>query len=112
MTRQATFALGYAALILGLSSIPGRSLPAQVLLSQDKLIHLVEYFGFVLLLARALPGSRPVLLAIILALLMAALEERYQLLVPGRDSSLADWFADGLGAVLGGVWHRWRTARS
>ncbi len=112
MTRPAIFALGYAALILGLSSIPGRSLPAVALLSQDKLIHLAEYFGFVVLLARALPGSRPILLAVILATLMGALDERYQSLIPGRDSSLADWAADALGAVLGGAWQSWRAARA
>ena len=112
MTRQAIFALGYAALILGLSSIPGRSLPAIALISQDKLIHIAEYFGFVLILSQALPGSRPILFAVILATLMGALDERYQLLIPGRESSLADWFADALGAVLGGAWQSWRAARA
>ncbi len=112
MNRQLLWAGLYAALIVALSSIPGHSFPNVRLLSYDKLIHFGEYAVFSILLYRAAASlklqDRFLLgLAIILAGLFGALDELYQLLIPGRDSSFADWSADQVGAVLGAISYIW-----
>jgi VanZ family protein len=112
MNRDTALALGYAVLILSLSSIPGQHYPGGIIFSQDKILHFLEYFGFSLLIVRALPLSASVALGVGIAVVFGGLDELYQQFVPGRDSSIADWVADALGAVLGGIFYaRWR-ARS
>ena len=76
----------------------------------DKLWHLAEYGGLAALIARLLRSwngwslsvSR-VVLAILLASIVGALDERFQAGVPGRDSSVFDWAADTAGAALGAI---------
>ncbi len=116
MNRQLLWAGLYAALIVALSSIPGKSFPDVRWLSYDKLIHLGEYAIFSILVCRAaasfrLEGRFLLGIAIILAGLFGALDELYQLLIPGRDSSFADWLADQVGAVLGAVSYIWWNRR-
>ena len=94
-------------MILSLSAQPHLQPPLHFP-NADKLFHLLEYGGLGLLLARALRGSLPdrpalviTLLAIGLGSLMGAGDEYFQSFVPGRDSSVFDWMADTLGAVIG-----------
>jgi VanZ family protein len=103
MTRTTYFlfywaaALLYAALILGLSSIqklPGTPTP-------DKINHFVEYFLFAFLLWRALTGGRiagfswsRVGIVILVCGTFGLLDEYYQSFIPGRVSSILDWYAD------------------
>ncbi len=117
MNRQLLWAGLYAALIVALSSIPGKSFPDVKWLSYDKLIHLGEYAVFSILVYRAAASLRRedrflLGIAIVLAGLFGALDELYQLWIPGRNSSFADWSADQVGAVIGAVsyiwWTQWR----
>lgn len=116
MNRQLLWAGLYAALIVALSSIPGRSFPDVKWLTYDKLIHFGEYAVLSVLVYRAAAslGLKDRLLlgtAIILAGLFGAFDELYQLLIPGRDSSIADWSADQVGAILGAVTYIWWAQR-
>lgn len=109
MNRDTALALGYAVIILSLSSIPGQHYPSGIIFSYDKIIHFLEYFGFALLIVRTLPISTSVALGVGIAVVFGGLDEIYQQFVPGRDSSFADWVADALGAFLGGNFYaRWR----
>ena len=104
--------VAYVALILTLSSIPNLRAP-RGLRAPDKLIHFVEYgvLGFLLRRAVGLPGVRGWALASGIAVAIGGLDERVQSMVPGRDPSILDWCADGLGAALG-AWLQPRLARS
>jgi len=93
----------YAALILGLSSFTLPPGPNQV---SDKTLHLIEYSIFAVLLWRALTQDdfnrfnwkRATIVALTGAL-YGALDETYQSIVPGRDSSVRDWYADVAGIL-------------
>ncbi|MEI7703912.1 MAG: VanZ family protein [Deltaproteobacteria bacterium] len=111
MARLLAFfpALVYAGVIFALSdqSHPLAFLPTDWL-SQDKLLHAIEYAGFAVLLFFGLRlGGRSIrtaaLVAIGLASLYGATDEIHQSFVPGRDASVLDWVADTAGAVLGAV---------
>jgi VanZ family protein len=78
--------------------------------NSDKLWHLAEYGVLAALIARllrtwngwSLSVSR-VVLAILIASLVGAVDERFQAGVPGRESSVLDWAADSAGAALGAI---------
>jgi VanZ family protein len=103
--------------VFGLSSIPNLSPPAAELPLADKLCHLGEYAVLGALFARGLGGAgrgaaRAVLPAALVGMLVGALDEFYQSLVPGRSTSGWDWLADTAGAALGGLaWTRYRHRR-
>lgn len=87
----------YAALILGVSSIP--KVPAPPV--SDKFIHSWEYAFFAFLLWRAIIANRRIHFSwkIPLSVLLGgaafgAFDEFYQSFVPGRESSIKDWYAD------------------
>ncbi len=106
MKLSVLWAILYALLIIGLSSIPGRSFPDVKLLSQDKLIHIGEYLIFGILVSQAIvlrvtAHGRVFLFTLLLASTFGALDEVYQTLIPGRDNSYADWIADLLGVIAG-----------
>ena len=112
----------YLVLIFGLSSIPQGSLTRQVFKVSDKLAHIAEYAGFGLLLTvafrRTLRGARRWVLTTIVVLVGAvvgAVDEMYQLTVPGRDRDLLDWAADVVGVLLGNglsmAFRSWSVAR-
>ncbi len=106
MKLSILWAILYAMLIIGLSSIPGRSFPDIKYLSQDKLIHIGEYLIFGILVGqviafRVTARSRIFLFTLLLAGAFGALDEVYQTLIPGRDNSYADWIADLLGVIAG-----------
>ncbi|MFC1543011.1 VanZ family protein [Candidatus Neomarinimicrobiota bacterium] len=117
MRLSLLWAILYALLIIVLSTIPGQSYPDTMWLSQDKIIHFCEYGIFAILLSRAFvsraTGQRQVLLfALVIAGTFGALDETYQLLIPGRDSSYADWIADVTGALFGSfLYIRWKSYR-
>ena len=107
MKSPAFWVVLYALLVIGLSSIPGKAFPDIRLLHYDKLIHLVEYAILGFLLSRALAlrvtsGRGIITVALLIAGAFGALDETYQLLIPGRDFSYGDWVADILGILAGG----------
>jgi VanZ family protein len=115
--------LAYAALILGLSSIPARSMPESPgLWRWDKLIHACEYAGFAFLLRRAAGGGSArrwqlAVLVVVAAACFGVLDELYQSTTAGRDSSGYDALADFLGACFGSAawtvfYYRRRRAQS
>jgi len=97
--------LVYMAIIFALSA-QSNPLPEVTARVWDKLLHLFEYSGLAFLLARALVGDglswrAALLAATLLASAYGATDEYHQSFVPGRDSSLRDWSADSLGAIVG-----------
>lgn len=99
---------GYLALIFGVSSIPQGPLSAVCFKLSDKLAHMSEYAGFGLLLTFAFRNTldrahRRWLGVIVVATgaVVGALDETYQLSVPGRERELLDWVADVVGVSLG-----------
>ncbi|MGE5179866.1 MAG: VanZ family protein [Bacteroidota bacterium] len=97
--------IGYMGMIFSLSSIHGSSIPT-FFPGVDKLEHLGEYSLFGLLVGRAIrftmgPTSRRLQAAlgtIAFGAAVGALDELYQLRVPGRSSDIHDWMTD-VGAV-------------
>lgn len=96
----------YVGLIFVVSAQPGLAPPVRFQ-NSDKVYHLLEYGALGLLLARALRAAAPrrgwvftSLLALGLGLGIAAGDEYFQSFVPGRDSTVFDWFADGAGLVF------------
>jgi VanZ family protein len=74
----------------------------------DKVAHLLEYAVLGGLLYRAMRLSRArrwvaFATAVLGAALMGGFDEGLQSLVPGRDCSLTDWFADCTGGWLGAL---------
>jgi len=92
------------AAIFFFSSLHSAPLPPGV---TDKPAHAIGYFGFGVVIARALGGGFPprltlrqVLVGIVFASLYAVSDEYHQSFVAGRTSDVADWFADTTGASL------------
>jgi len=103
-------AILYAALIFGLSSLSKTPLIKIPIWNIDKLVHLLEYmvFGVLLMLAfrSNLNGKamrRSNLMSIIVGILYGISDEIHQYFIPGRISSIEDLLADALGILLG-VW--------
>ena len=76
-----------------------------VLLNQDKLEHAGFYFIMGVLAWRAFrhfawSNTSLIIVSIIYCSLYGISDEWHQSLVPGRQSSIADWIADTLGATL------------
>jgi VanZ family protein len=101
-------AVAYACVIIGLSSIPGKSFPDLNWLSYDKLLHIGEYliFGFLVsnVLRKPIPNRTYLLLiTLLLAGTFGGLDELYQHLIPGRLPSYRDWIADAIGVLTGSL---------
>lgn len=95
-------AVGWAALILFVSTRPASDLPAVGFPLADKLFHVAEYAVLALLLAlpfRGLGGKRYVAILVV-GLAFAVLDEVVQSTVPGRLADPADVAADVLGILL------------
>lgn len=90
-------------MIIGLSSIPSRSFPDVSILSMDKLIHGVEYWGFAVLLTLGLTKIDVKIIALLIAfgIVFGACDEMYQSFIPGRDVDVQDWLADVFGFGIG-----------
>ena len=98
--------VAYVALIFVLSAQPGLNPPVRFQ-NSDKLLHLLEYGVLGLLFARALRASMPArswlftsLLALGVGLGIGACDEYFQSFIPGRDSTVFDWLADGTGLTF------------
>ncbi|MBT8493468.1 MAG: VanZ family protein [Deltaproteobacteria bacterium] len=98
-------AVGYAAVIFAVSSIPARSMPEGRFWDFDKLIHAGEYAVLAALLWWALARTTKLgrwsraSVAALLAGLYGISDELHQSLVPGRAASVYDAIADFAGAV-------------
>lgn len=112
MNGAVRWAILYALVIIGLSSIPGKDFPETAWLTHDKWLHLGEYGLFGILVARAVntrvtASSRIFLITLLVAGLFGILDESYQSIIPGRDSSVSDWIADVIGILLGSRAYLW-----
>ncbi|MFN8587653.1 MAG: VanZ family protein [Candidatus Eisenbacteria bacterium] len=99
-------ALAYVAVIFTLSA-QERLAPPFHFQNSDKVMHLLEYGGLGLLLARAIRASLPgrswletALVTAAVGLAIGACDEKFQSYVPGRESSVFDWFADATGITF------------
>jgi VanZ family protein len=107
--RSATIpAVVYAGVIIGLSSIPGKSFPDLNWLSFDKLIHIGEYMILGFLVSQVLRKWMThryylLLFTVLLAGTFGGLDELYQHLIPGRLPSYGDWLADVIGVLTGSL---------
>ena len=95
--------IGYILLIISVSSIPGNSIPRFILLSWDKLLHMVEYsiLGYLAVNSFRAISKNQVIVIIISCLGFACFDELWQSLIPGRFSSGLDIIADGIGIIIG-----------
>ena len=98
--------LVYVTIIFSLSAQPNLRPPLQFP-NSDKFFHMLEYGGLGYLLARGVRAGARIRLALTAALIVAVLggaiaasDEIFQGYIPGRDSSLQDWFADFTGLLL------------
>lgn len=90
------------------SSIPASDLPEWELLTHDKLLHFVVYVIFASAVYRGivhqdrfpLLARRSYAFTILIVALYAATDEFHQSFVPGRQSSVLDWVADCVGAIV------------
>ena len=99
----------YAGLIFYLSS-QSRVLPCVRIPNLDKVLHLCEYTLFGYLAARAFKNAPKTFLrenfkamAVLASLIYGIPDEYHQLFVPGREFSVFDMLADGIGGVVGVV---------
>jgi len=102
----------YGFLILLISSFPIRTLDLKIGFQIDKLLHLVEYCLFSVLVIRAFKNSpsrilrnNRLLLTIIFVSFYGFADEVYQSFVPNRDSSIFDFLFDSIGAVSGSLFY-------
>ena len=93
--------LFFLTIILG-SSIPGKNIPSSYIFSEDKLLHIIEYFLLGFLLFNSLIGKTnfPGLLCLFLGVVFAVMDEIYQSTVIGRLPSSFDVIADFIGLTL------------
>jgi VanZ family protein len=103
----------YALVIFLFSSLPGRQVPLPFP-AFDKILHLLEYIPFGILVIRAFCKSfvltplQALLWGIFVITLYALSDEVHQLFVPGRLFSYADMAFDVLGGSMGGLVTLWR----
>ncbi len=100
-------ALGYAILILIISSIPDLSPPQLGFQYQDKFYHFIEYAVFSIFLFFALLNSQKgflrkkvLLISLLIGASFAVLDELHQKLIPGRQADIFDFVADFIGVAL------------
>jgi len=94
-------AIGFAALILAVSSRPGTDLPSTGVAQGDKGLHVLEYFVFgvlVLLPVRGF-GWRGRLPVLAVGIAFAAFDETFQTLIPSRSGDAADFAMDVVGLL-------------
>lgn len=101
-------AIGWALLIFIGSSIPSKYFPASKIFSYDKLIHIVLFFIFGVLVYRAftpfndqngVKKSR-LIFSILIVVGYGIFDEFHQGLVPGRSLDFYDGVADTVGGLL------------
>jgi VanZ family protein len=107
----------YLILIFALSSQPNPPVPQEM---SDKQWHSLGYGGLAVLVSRALEGGlrkgvglRSAAAAVAISVVYAASDEWHQSFVPGRSADVRDWYADGIGALVGaGACWAWGIIRS
>jgi VanZ family protein len=95
----------YALAVFVLSSIPSLKGPDLGFALQDKVLHMLEFGVFGLLLQRSIFHHhsiqvKRIVLVLILGIGYGGLDEIHQLFISGREASLGDFLADGVGIVL------------
>jgi VanZ family protein len=101
----------YVGVIFTLSSRPNLKAPLPFE-NGDKVCHMLEYGGLGILMARALRASGRIsgplgaaLVVVAVGAAIAAADENFQRLIPGRDSSVYDWMADVTGLVFAQIFY-------
>ena len=94
--------ISFVSLMLIGSSLKGTSIPKSYIFTLDKLIHIVEYFIFGVLLYFSIVGiaKYPIILSLILGTFYSFMDELYQSTVYARDASGFDVIADIIGLIL------------
>ena len=84
------------------SSLKGTSIPKSYIFTLDKLIHIIEYFTFGVLLYFSIVGiaKYSIILSFILGTFYSFIDELYQSTVFARDASGFDIIADIIGLIL------------
>ena len=96
---------GYMFLILIMSLIPGKSLQSVEILSQDKILHFIEYSMLGFLGFKAFSNVKnSALLVIFFGTSFGCLNEVIQIFIPGRTPSLYDSLANLLGVSCGTIY--------
>ncbi len=101
-------AIGYAALIMIVSSVPSEEFPIGMPLHLDKAAHAVEYAILAFLVCRVwrTPTSKALVLIALSCTIYGILDELHQYLIVGRDPSVWDAAADAVGCTIAAaVWH-------
>jgi len=96
--------IGWACIILVMTSWPGAEVDVNLVDDTDKIAHFSVYFLLGVLTWRALEPPRAVkrvLIALGSMYLFGMLDEIHQLWIPLRDASPFDWLADVLGSSAG-----------
>jgi len=101
----------YVAVIFTLSAQPNLKAPLPFE-NGDKVCHMLEYGGLGVLMARGLRANTRIrsplgaaLIVVVLGAAIAAADENFQRLIPGRDSSVYDWMADVTGLVFAQIFY-------
>lgn len=87
--------------IFAASSIPGPAFPKLPWPGFDKLVHLIEYSVLGFLWSRAFDKRT----ALVIGIIYGVLDEIHQIYVPYREFSILDITVDGIGVILGLLWH-------
>ena len=84
------------------SSLKGTSIPKSYIFTLDKLIHIVEYFIFGVLIYFSNVGitKYSIILSLTLGIFYSFIDELYQSTVYARDASGFDVIADIIGLIL------------
>jgi VanZ family protein len=101
-------AIAWAAIIFGLSSLPGSVIPTLPPYQLDKVVHAGIFFILCLLLNRALLNQRSIpllstyhlVLSLVLVIAYGVSDEFHQTVVPGRTPDFFDALADSFGGLL------------
>jgi VanZ family protein len=93
----------WLAVILTLTSIPGRDVPQVPLFPEaDKVVHLTMYAVLGALVSASVGGRGVSVGRVIVAIaVFAAFDEWHQQFIPGRTMDVMDWLADVIGCLLG-----------
>lgn len=100
-------AIAWAAVIFGLSSLPGSIIPVSPPAQLDKVFHAGIFFIFCLLLNRALVNQGRVpslsdyhlIISLLVVIVYGISDEIHQSVVPGRTPDFYDALTDSLGAL-------------
>tara|TARA_B100002019_G_C21023368_1_gene475978 strand:+ start:78 stop:470 length:393 start_codon:yes stop_codon:yes gene_type:complete len=94
--------ISFVSLIIIGSSLEGTSIPKSHIFTLDKLLHVIEYFIFGILLYFSFTHftKHPIILTLILGAFYSFIDEFYQSTVQGRTSSALDIIADIFGLIL------------